>query len=73
MSINREYMHVDHLLQLRQKMVDKIIVGLISSFFGERLARIKNNFLVTHLHILRVMNLLVGFLDETEWIMTKFF
>ncbi|XP_041992687.1 uncharacterized protein LOC121743412 [Salvia splendens] len=72
--IFRGAMKADHLLPLRQKLMD-----IIHSWshrhlaFGSRLALIKSTLAAIPLHILQVMNPLLGFLDELEQTLARYF
>ncbi|XP_042067036.1 uncharacterized protein LOC121810304 [Salvia splendens] len=64
----------DHLLPLRQRLVDRIHSwSHLHLAFGGRLALIKSTLAAIPLHILQVMNPLLGFLDELEQILARYF
>ena len=64
----------DHLLPLRQRMLDRIHTWSHRHLaFGGRLALIKSTLAAIPLHILQVMSPLVGFLDELEQILARYF
>ncbi|XP_042067142.1 uncharacterized protein LOC121810441 [Salvia splendens] len=64
----------DHLLPLRQRLMDKIHSWSHRHLaFGGRLALIKSTLAAIPLHILQVMSPLLGFLDELEQILARYF
>ena len=64
----------DHLLPLRQRMLDRIHTWSHRHLsFGGRLALIKSTLAAIPLHILQVMSPLVGFLYELEQILARYF